>query len=161
MKLLLALISIIIDLLLLNIYRVTSLNLNYFYPMFTISSLVYICNLYTNANRKNYYYFVFLIAVIYDTIVTNNLLITVLLFELIALINVKIKKNFSNNLFNNILRTIISISIYDMLFHLLLVLVRFQDFNIIRVLYKVTHSIIINVAYVIIMFFVLKNKKTT
>ena len=57
MKLLLALISIVMDVFLLNIYRVTSLNLNYFYPMFTITFLVYICNLYSNPNRKYYYYY--------------------------------------------------------------------------------------------------------
>ena len=161
MKLLLAVISILIDLLLINIYRITDLNLNYFYPMFTISSLVYLCNLYSNANRKNYYYFVLIIAIIYDTLVTNNLLITISLFELTALINVKIKKVLSNNLFNNILRTILSILIYDFLFHFLLVIVSYQELNITKVIYKVSHSLIINIIYVSIMFFVLKNKKTS
>ena len=159
MKLLLAFVSIVMDLLLLNIYRVTNLNLNYFYPMFTLSSLVYICNLYSNPNRKNYYYFVLIIAILYDTLVTNNLLITVSLFEIIAFINIKLKKNFSNNLFNNIIRTMLSIFIYDLLFHLLLVFVRYQDFNILKVFYKVSHSLLINLIYVSIMFFVLKNKK--
>lgn len=159
MKLLLAFVSIVMDLLLLNIYRVTNLNLNYFYPMFTLSSLVYICNLYSNPNRKNYYYFVLIIAILYDTLVTNNLLITVLLFEIIAFMNIKLKKNFSNNLFNNVIRTMLSIFIYDLLFHLLLVFVRYQDFNILKVFYKVSHSLLINLIYVSIMFFVLKNKK--
>lgn len=159
MKLILALISIIIDLFLLNIYRVTASNLNYFYPMFTIISLIYICNLYSNANRKNYYYFVFLIAIIYDTLVTNNLLITVFLFEIIAYLNIKLKKNFSNNLFNNIIRAFISILIYDLSFHLLLVIVRYQTFNITKVIYKVSHSLVLNIIYLSVMFFVLKNKK--
>ena len=159
MKYLISFISIVIDILLLNVYRITPMNLNYFYPMFTITSLVFISNLYLNSNRKNYYYFVLIIALIYDSVVNNNLLITISLFEVIAIINIKLKKHLSNNLFNNILRTILSIFIYDFLFHLLLFIVRYQDFSIIKVFYKFYHSLILNIIYITVMFFVLKNKK--
>jgi len=160
MKLLVIFISIFLDLLLLNLYRISNISLNYFYPMLTISSVVYLCNFYSNSNRKKYYVFVLIISFIYDSLVTNNLLITVSLFELIAFINVKFKNVLSNNLFNNLLRNIISITCYDFAFHMLLVIVRYQNFNFSILIYKLFHSYVLNLIYISIMFLVLKNKKS-
>jgi len=159
MKLLIMFFSMFLDILLVNIFRFTGYNISYFYPMFTISSVVYISNYYLHYNRKNYYFIVLLISIIYDTLSVNNLIITIPLFLLIAYLNIKLRKNFKTNLFNNIIFLIISILIYDLGFHLLLVLVKYQELNLVRLFYKFTHSLIINVIYIIVMFLVLKRKK--
>lgn len=159
MKLLIIIFSMFLDIFLLNIFRFTSYNISYFYPMFTISAIVYITNYYLHSNRKNYYLLILIIAIIYDTFVINNLIITVTLFEVIAFFNIKLRKIFSSNLFNNIIFLILSIFIYDLAFHLLLVVVNYQQLSLNRVIYKVSHSLIINIIYMITMFLVLKRKK--
>ncbi len=159
MNLLIVVISIIFDLLFFNIFKFTSFSISFFYPMFTLSSVVFLSNLYSNSNRKNYYYFVIIVAIIYDTFFINNLVISIPLFLVIALINMYLKKIFSNNLFFNIARLVISIFTYDFLFHLLLVLGRYQSFNINRLMYKITHSMLLNIIYIMFMFLVLKPKK--
>ena len=159
MNLLIVFISMFFDMLLFNIFKFTSFSISFFYPMFTIASIVFISNLYKYPNRKNYYYFVIIVSIIYDTIFINNLVISISLFLVIAIFSMFFKKHFSNNLISNIIRLIVSIFMYDFLFHILLVVGRYQSLNINRVMYKVTHSIIINLLYVIIMFLVLKPKK--
>lgn len=159
MNLLIAFISIVFDMLLFNIFKFTSFSISFFYPMFTITSIVFISNLYKYPNRKNYYYFVLIVSIIYDTVFINNLIISISLFLIIAVFNMFFKKHFSNNLISNIIRLVISIFMYDSLFHILLVVGRYQSLNINRIIYKTTHSIIINLLYIIIMFLVLKPKK--
>lgn len=160
MKLLIMFFSIFLDIFLLNIFRFSGYSISYFYPMFTISSVVYISNFYLHSNRKNYYILILIISIIYDTLVVNNLLITIFLFESIVFLNIKLRKNLSSNLFNNIIFLILSILIYDLGFHLLLVLVKYQSLNLNRLIYKFSHSLIINIAYIITMFLVLKPKKS-
>ena len=157
MKLLLVILSILLDLFFSNI--INSFSIPIFFPMFTISSIVFISNFYKHQNRKNYYCFVLLISIIYDTFFINNLLITCLLFEVIAFINIKIRKIYSNNLVLNVMSLLLSILVYDTLFHSLLVIVNYQSFDLNRLIYKYTHSILLNVVYVLFMFIVLKPKK--
>ena len=160
MKLLISFFSVFFDIFLLNIFKMPSYNISYFYPMFTISAIVYISNFYPHSNRKNYYLSVLLLAIIYDTLVVNNLLITVSLFELIALFNIKIRKYLSSNLFNNLIFLILTLLIYDFGFHLMLVLVGYQEFNFYLLFYKFSHSVVLNIIYMITMFLVLKPRKT-
>ena len=159
MNLLIVFISILFDMLFFNLFKFTSFSISFFYPMFTVASIVFISNLYNYPNRKNYYYFTLIVSIIYDTIFINNLVISISLFLSVAMFNMFFKKHFSNNLFTNIIKLITSIFMYDFLFHLLLVIGRYQNFNINRVMFKTTHSIIINLLYIIIMFLVLKPKK--
>lgn len=159
MKLLLCIISILLDLLFSNIIKYNTFSIPIFFPMFTISTIVFISNYYKYKDRKNYYYFILLISIIYDVFFINNLLITCFLFELLAIINIKIRKFYSNNLLLNIISLMISIFIYDTLFHVLLVVVKYQNFNINRLIFKYTHSILLNVIYILFMFIVLKPQK--
>lgn len=158
MKLLIMVVSIFFDVLFLNVFRFTGHNISYLYPMFTISSIVYVSNYYSFRNRKNFYILVLLVSIIYDTFCVNNLLIVVLIFQIIAFINIFFRKRFSSNLFNNLVFLIFSILIYDLSFHLLLVLVKYQNLDLYRVIYKFTHSLLLNVIYIITMFLVLKPK---
>ncbi len=159
MNLIISLISLAFDILLLNVFKFGNYNISFFYPMFTITSIIYISNNYTNANRKNYYAITAIVACFYDALVLNNLLISLFLFESIAITNILLKRVLNNSLFNNILRLIISIFLYDTLFHLLLVIVKYQKLNFSSILYKSSHSLILNVLYISIMFLVLKKRK--
>lgn len=156
MKILIIIFSLFLDFLLSNInYSL----LSYFYPMITITTIVYLSNLYTNPNRSNYYLLVFLTSIIYDSIFVGNLLITVSSFMIVAILNMFLKRHLKSNLFNNILMLILSIILYEVFILLLLFVVGYKSFEFGMLLYKITHSLLLNTIYIIIMFLVLKPKK--
>ena len=156
MKILIIIFSLFLDFLLSNInYSL----LSYFYPMITITTIVYLSNFYTNSNRSNYYLLVFLTSIIYDSIFVGNLLITVSSFIAVALLNMFLKRHLRSNLFNNILMLIVSIILYEVFILLLLFVVGYKSFEFGMLLYKITHSLLLNTIYIIIMFLVLKPKK--
>lgn len=156
MKILIIIFSLFLDFLLSNInYSL----LSYFYPMLTITTIVYLSNLYTNPNRRNYYLLVFLTSIIYDSIFVGNLLITVSSFMIVAILNMFLKRHLRSNLFNNILMLILSIILYEVFILLLLFVVGYKSFEFSMLLYKITHSLLLNTIYIVIMFLVLKPKK--
>lgn len=156
MKILIIIFSLFLDFLLSNInYSLPS----YFYPMITITTIVYLSNLYTNPNRSNYYLLVFLTSIIYDSIFVGNLLITVSSFMIVAILNMFLKRHLRSNLFNNILMLILSIILYEVFILLLLFVVGYKSFEFSMLLYKITHSLLLNTIYIVIMFLVLKPKK--
>lgn len=156
MKILIIIFSLFLDFLLSNInYSL----LSYFYPMITITTIVYLSNLYTNPNRSNYYLLVFLASIIYDSIFVGNLLITVSSFMIVAILNMFLKRHLRSNLFNNILMLILSIILYEVFILLLLFVVGYKSFEFSMLLYKITHSLLLNTIYIVIMFLVLKPKK--
>lgn len=156
MKILIIIFSLFLDFLLSNInYSL----LSYFYPMLTITTIVYLSNLYTNPNRSNYYLLVFLTSIIYDSIFVGNLLITVSSFMIVAILNMFLKRHLRSNLFNNILMLILSIILYEAFILLLLFVVGYKSFEFSMLLYKITHSLLLNTIYIVIMFLVLKPKK--
>ena len=156
MKILIIIFSLFLDFLLSNInYSL----LSYFYPMITITTIVYLSNLYTNPNRSNYYLLVFLTSIIYDSIFVGNLLITVSSFMIVAILNMFLKRHLRSNLFNNILMLILSLILYEVFILLLLFVVGYKSFEFGMLLYKITHSLLLNTIYIIIMFLVLKPKK--
>lgn len=156
MKILIIIFSLFLDFLLSNInYSL----LSYFYPMITITTIVYLSNFYTNSNRSNYYLLVFLTSIIYDSIFVGNLLITVSSFMAVAILNMFLKRHLRSNLFNNILMLIVSIILYEVFILLLLFVVGYKSFEFGMLLYKITHSLLLNTIYIIIMFLVLKPKK--
>ena len=156
MKILIIIFSLFLDFLLSNInYSL----LSYFYPMITITTIVYLSNFYTNPNRSNYYLLVFLTSIIYDSIFVDNLLITVSSFMIVAILNMFLKRHLRNNLFNNILMLILSILLYEVFILLLLFVVGYKSFEFGMLLYKITHSLLLNTIYIVIMFLVLKPKK--
>lgn len=156
MKILIIIFSLFLDFLLSNInYSLFS----YFYPMITITTIVYLSNFYTNSNRSNYYLLVFLTSIIYDSIFVGNLSITVSSFMAVAILNMFLKRHLRSNLFNNILMLILSIILYELFILLLLFVVGYKSFEFGMLLYKITHSLLLNTIYIIIMFLVLKPKK--
>lgn len=156
MKILIIIFSMFLDFLLSNInYSL----LSYFYPMITITTIVYLSNLYTNSNRSNYYLLVFLTSIIYDSIFVGNLLITVSSFMAVAILDMFLKRHLRSNLFNNILMLILSIILYEVFILLLLFVVGYKSFEFGMLLYKITHSLLLNTIYIVIMFLVLKPKK--
>ena len=158
-NIILILVSIFFDLLIVNIYRITSFNLNIFYPMFTISMVSYISYNYNNANRKNYYFISLVSAIIYDTLAVNNLIITIVLFLFVAFFNIKAKRFLQNNLFSYIIKVLLSVIIFDMGFYIILVLFRYERLSVFYLFYKIYNSLLLNIIYTIMLFMVLRRRK--
>ena len=81
MGILLCIFSAFLDILLLNIFRFKVSEIVFLYPMFTLTSIIYISTFYNSSSRKNYYFLVLITAIIYDTLAVNNLLISITAFE--------------------------------------------------------------------------------
>ena len=94
-----------------------------------------------------------------DSIFVGNLLITVSSFMIVAILNMFLKRHLRSNLFNNILMLILSIILYEVFILLLLFVVGYKSFEFSMLLYKITHSLLLNTIYIVIMFLVLKPKK--
>ena len=130
-------------------------DLNYFYPMLTISLIPF---LYYD-NIKDYYKFIFIIGIIYDLFYSNLFLFNSLIFLLLSKINIKMLKIMKNNLLTFILLVIINIISYDLILFLL-VSIGNKNFVINEYLYKISRSLLLNVLISLIYFLVLKRKTT-
>ena len=127
--------------------------LNYFYPMLTISYLPFLCH-----SKKNSYLAIILLGIIYDLLYCNIFLYNAIVFLCLAIINKKIIKTFSNNLFLFIILAIINIIIYDTLTFMLVLITKYQVVTIIDLLYKLEHSLLLNIMSVFVFYFLFKKR---
>lgn len=152
MKCLIILISIILDGLIPNITLFNFNNLTYFTPICTATSLVFLYN-----EDKKFYWLLFLISIIYGSLYINNLLLSIMAFFLIFVFLKLFKRFFSDNFFTTIVQILLVIILWDLLFFLFNSILVTNVFLWNNYFYKVTHSILFNLVYGIVLFLVLKN----
>ena len=112
---------------------------------FLVSNII----LFKYLNKNNIYIFI-LFIILYSSVILNNTILGMVLFSWIY---------FFNKVFVSIpliIRSILLIFIYDIIFYLILVLFNYLDFSIYFYLYKVLRSILINIIYLFLGDFVLK-----
>ena len=153
--LLISLLLIILDGLI--IYYIPSYfnKLNYFYPMLTISSIPFT---YLSKKRNNYILPV-VIGIIYDLFYSNIFLYNAIIFLIIANIDFEIIKHFKISLLLFILLAILNIVIYDTINFLLIILTSYQSVGLMDLIYKIDHSILLNIMSVFVLWFLFKNHK--
>ena len=123
--------------------------LNYFYPMLTVSLIPFLYK-----GKNNYYYkYVFVLGIIYDLLYSNIFLFNALIFLIISKIASKILLFVKNNFLIYLLLIIINIFIYDGIVFLLVYFSNYQVIGFIDYLYKVKNSII-NVLTCFIYYFI-------
>ena len=127
-------------------------NINYFYPMLTISIIPfsYLCS------KKKIYFLVFFIAIIYDLLYSNIFLYNTILFTFFINIDIKIIKSFKDSLLLFILLAILNIIIYDVISFLLIILTSYQSVSIYDLIYKIDHSLLLNIMSVFVFWFLFK-----
>ena len=130
-------------------------NLNLFYPMFTLTYLVF---LYKKINNKKYYKLIIISGILYDLLFSYLLLFHTVLFIFYYKILKKLDKFIELNIFIKILILIIFILIYDLLLFLLIYITDYNVVTINDLLYKFSHSIIINILYYIWLLIILDKK---
>ena len=150
-KLLISIIVIILDGVITYLVPSFMNKLNYFYPMLTISFIPFLC-----ANKKNSYLFIFILGIIYDLLYSNIFLYSATIFLGLAIINRKLIKYFNTSLFLFIFLSILNIVLYDILGFLLVIISNYQSIALTDLIYKIEHSILLNIMSVFVFYFMLK-----
>lgn len=123
-------------------------------PLFTIISFVLIYPYYKQ-NNKQYILTVVATGFFYDIVYTNVLFLNLIIFFIIALIIIKLYDYMNVNILNTISLSIGVIIIYRLLIYLLLFITSYLNFNADILSRSIYSSLIINVIYTIIMYFII------
>ncbi len=149
-------ISTIIDLLLstniTNIYQ----NLNYFFPLILITSLP-ISYLLTK-NKIIFFIAIIIIGIIYDLLYSDILLINLYFLILLTFLTKIFYQNKKPTTLNITILTLIGVITYDLYLSLILILTKTQNITINDIIYKETHSLILNIIYLILSLIILKSR---
>ena len=149
----LGIIIIILDGLIVYFFPSYFNELNYLYPMFSITFLVSIYG-YT----KNYLKISLALGFIYDLLYSSIFLYNTLIFLLLSKINKKVFNYIQINLFNKILLLIFNIVLYDSINFLIIHFSKYNNLVFNDLIYKISHSLLLNIIFIIITNFVLKKK---
>lgn len=148
-------ISFIFDGILTNFLPYGVGHLSLFTPLLTIVSLIVIYNFFYH-NEKKYYFLTFILGIIYDLFYTNLLFLDGFLFLLIAFVITKIYKIVGFNYMWIAIDIVIAIIIYECGFALIIMLFNLVPMTIGRLLYKIGHSLILNIIYGEILYFIIR-----
>ena len=156
-------ISLILDGILTNYLPFLPNNLSLFTPLLTITSLVLIYPFYRK-QEKNYYITLFITGIIYDLFYTNLLFFHAVIFLILGVIIKWIYKNYEITPIRIIIYISIIIICYEFLEGFILYIFQIVPVSIEKVLYKIKHSLIINlvwgeVIYGILSIYIKKTKK--
>lgn len=151
----LIIISLILDGLLTNIFPYMMGNLSFLTPLLTVICIIIIYPFYKK-NLKKYYILSFLIGIIYDLLYTNLFLINGVLFFIIALITRYIYKNLRISSLSLTLYICLIIVLYETLLATIFIVFNMIPFSITSILYKIVNSLVINIIYGEILYYIVK-----
>ena len=149
---LIIIISLILDGIFTNFLPYLPNDLSLFTPLLTLVTIFVVYPFYRK-KEKQYYITIFMTGILYDLFYTNLLFFHAIIFLLIAWISKYIYKNFEVTFFSIIIYTIILITIYESTTATILFLFQVVPLTFSKVLYKITHSILLNIFYVEIIYF--------
>ena len=156
-------ISLILDGILTNYLPFLPNNLSLFTPLLTITSLVLIYPFYRK-QENNYYITLFITGIIYDLFYTNLLFFHAVIFLILGVIIKWIYKNYEITPIRIIIYISIIIICYEFLEGFILYIFQIVPVSIEKILYKIKHSLIINlvwgeIIYGILRIYIKKTKK--
>ena len=97
--------------------------------------------------EKKYFITIFIVGMIYDLLYTNLVFFNGVLFLIIGFISLEIYKNFEISYLKLIIYLILIISAYEILTGIILLVFNMVPVTLYKVLYKITHSLILNIIY--------------
>ena len=148
-------ISLILDGILTNYLPYLVNDLSLFTPLLTLVAIIIIYPFYRKDELK-YYVIAFIVGVLYDLFYTNLIFFNGVLFFTIAYTSSRITKNVTMNTVNLLLETIGMIVLYEVLTGLALFTYHVVPVTVYKVWYKIIHSLLLNVIYVEIVYWILK-----
>ena len=149
-------VSLILDGVLTNYLPYLVGNLTYFTPMFTVVSIFILYPFYRKSEVK-YFIILFILGIIYDLFYTNLVFLDGCLFVVLGYISYRIQRNFGLNYLKNILYAIIMIFSYEILFAFILFVYNMVPITIPLVIYKISHSLILNIIYLELLFIIINS----
>lgn len=139
-------VSLLLDGILSNYLPFLVNDLSLFTPLLTLVS-IFIIYPFFKKKEIPYFIIVFVTGMIYDLFYTNLLFFNAVLFLSISLITIYIYKNLEVNSTKLILYLIIIVAAYESLTGIILFIYNVVPVTIPKVLYKITHSLILNIIY--------------
>ena len=147
-------VSFIFDLILSNFLPYMEGDLSFFTPLITIISIFLIVEFFDKEDRK-YYITCFVTGMIYDLFFTDLLFLNGFLFLGLGFVSKFIYKNEKMDYIRVIFYLIFIICLYEGSVALLITIFNIVPVTIGKVFYKISHSIILNVIYGEIVFFII------
>ena len=155
-SILIAIFSLILEIILSNFLPYLNTNLSLFTPMFSIVSLFFIYSFFKK-DKYRYFIFSFVFGIIYDLFFTNLLFFNGILFLAVTFLITLLYENLEINFLNIILEIIIIITVYELLTVFIILIFNLVPVTPLKVLYKISHSLIINIIYGEILYFIIKH----
>ena len=138
--------SFVLEIILNNFLPYMTSDLSLFTPMFTLISIFLIYPL-LKKDLPKYFIISLILGIIYDLFFTNLLFFNGILFLTVAYITHILYKYLEINFINIILEIIIIIVLYELLTAISIILFNLVPITLPKVIYKITHSLIINIIY--------------
>lgn len=148
-------ISILLDGILTNYLPFMENNLSIFTPLLTVVSLFVIYPLYDKKEKK-YEKTAFIIGLVYDLLYTNLLFLHAIIFLILSLLIKKIYKTFPIDMVRVIIFISILIISYELLMGLIIWIFQLTPITIQKLIYKISHSLVLNIIYGEILFIIIK-----
>lgn len=147
--------SLLLDGLLTNYLPYLVNDLTYFTPLLTLTSIFIIYPLYRK-KEKEYFISIFILGLVYDLLYTNLLFFNAVLFVFIGFIIRFIVKNFELSYVKIIIYMVLIVIFYESLTVLFLGLYNIVPVSINKLIYKILHSLILNMIYGELLFIVIR-----
>ncbi len=159
-----SILSLLLDGILTNYLPYLVNDLTLFTPLLTVV-LIFIIYPFFYKNNKNYLIYLFILGTIYDLFYTNLLFFNGIIFTLLGFITLSIYKTFEITKLRLIFYIIFIICLYECSFAFFIKIFNLVPISLEKLIYKIDHSIILNVFYGMIMYFIIekitKNKKNS
>ena len=123
-----------------------------FLPLFTIVSLVIIYPYFNNDNFR-YFKFIAIIGLLYDIAYFNTLFYNFFIFIALGFVIGLINYLLSNNIYTNILMTVVSITIYRIITFLITIIFK-TSYSLCELLQSIYSSLILNIIYCLIIYII-------
>ena len=155
MAIFLSLFSLLLDGILTNYLPYLKGDLTLFTPLFSVTFLLFLPSFYYK-DIKMYYLHAFLFGMCYDLFYTNLLFFHGALFVILAFIMKWIYKNFEIRFWNIAIPVAFLVVLYESLFAGILFSFHIVPITFSALLYKITHSILLNIIYAEVLCLLLK-----
>lgn len=140
---------------------IISLNIpttSYFQPLLTLTCILILYNQFKNKNKR-YLTIIAIIGLIYDLLYTNLLFFHAIIFYLLGIFIIYLNKNYKQNILTIIIFLVIIITLYEGMTQFFLFIFRIVPFSFSKLTYKIIHSLIINIIFIIQIYFLQKGIK--
>lgn len=150
------LISLLLDGLLTNYLPYLVNDLSLFTPLFTLISISLLYPYYRK-KEKEFFIMLFITGIIYDLFYTNLLFVNGILFLLIGYLSKFIYRRYELGYFKLIIYIVLIVVIYESSLVLIIMIFNLVPVTLIKLLYKISHSLILNIIYGELLYFILNN----